>query len=286
MEMAGLLAAETDAMLVLVAAYRGELTAATGADDTYQAPVAAVAERTLKHAAARCTEMGAGYVHTYAIAGDPVTVLAGAVHDHQGDLLLVGSHGLSSLTGRLLGSVPSGVARTAGCDVLVVHTTTDRWRKLVSSRYRHSPSGHRRCVVVGVHDSERSMRAVDKAAAIAADACAELVLVGAYEDADRKVLAHATDALKGEGWMAGGAFGIETVLRDSEARARALGAGPIATVVSHGDAVSGLLEAADAHRADLLVLGNHQLTGAVGRLVGSPSAQVSRNTPTHVLLVN
>ena len=39
------------------------------------------------------------------------------------DLLVVGNKGLSSLTGRLLGSVPADAARRATCDVLIVHTT-------------------------------------------------------------------------------------------------------------------------------------------------------------------
>ena len=39
------------------------------------------------------------------------------------DLLVVGSRGLNSLKGRILGSVPSEVARRADCDVLVVRTT-------------------------------------------------------------------------------------------------------------------------------------------------------------------
>jgi nucleotide-binding universal stress UspA family protein len=46
--------------------------------------------------------------------------LAEEVH---ADLLVVGNVGLSSVAGRLLGSVPSEVSRRAKTDLLIVHTT-------------------------------------------------------------------------------------------------------------------------------------------------------------------
>ena len=39
------------------------------------------------------------------------------------DLLVVGNVGLSTIAGRLLGSVPANVSRKAKVDVLIVHTT-------------------------------------------------------------------------------------------------------------------------------------------------------------------
>jgi nucleotide-binding universal stress UspA family protein len=46
-----------------------------------------------------------------------------AVAEWGADLLVVGNVGLNTLAGRLLGSVPRGVARRAGVDVLIVHTS-------------------------------------------------------------------------------------------------------------------------------------------------------------------
>lgn len=270
-ELAGLVAAETGAALVLTAAY--------------EAGAAAAAQKTLTHAAKRCTQMGAEDVNTQAVAGDPVTVLTRASHEHPGELILVGSQGLSTLSGRLFGSVPSGVAAEASCDVLVVHTTTNRWRKLVSRRHRKTPSRYLRTVAVEVHNSPRSMRAVERAASIAADAGARLVLVGAYVAADRKVLAHATDALKRESYVAQESISVETTMRRAESLARASGVASVETVVVRGEVMSGLLEVADEREADLLVIGNHQLSGPGAHLIGSISLQVSRKTPTHLLLV-
>jgi nucleotide-binding universal stress UspA family protein len=39
------------------------------------------------------------------------------------DLLVVGNVGLSTIAGRLLGSVPANVARRSKSDVLIVHTS-------------------------------------------------------------------------------------------------------------------------------------------------------------------
>jgi len=50
-------------------------------------------------------------------------VLRKAARDAQADLLVVGNRGLNTLSGRILGSVPSDVARRSGVDVLIVHTT-------------------------------------------------------------------------------------------------------------------------------------------------------------------
>src|SRR5258707_4295 len=78
------------------------------------------------------------------------------------------------------------------CDVLGVPPPAGRWQKLVSRRYRQRPSRYVRTILAGVHDSERSMRAVEKAGRIAADGGAKLVLVGTYEPARKKEMALAS----------------------------------------------------------------------------------------------
>jgi nucleotide-binding universal stress UspA family protein len=71
----------------------------------------------------RATGAGAKNVRTVAVDGAPADVLRQAVMDNKADLLVVGNKGLNTLSGRLLGSVPSDVARRSGVDVLIVHTT-------------------------------------------------------------------------------------------------------------------------------------------------------------------
>lgn len=263
-EMAGLLAAETEATLVLVAAYRSALD--RPADDPYQVGDAVAAEQILKAGAKRCTEMGAGYVPTFAVPGDTVTVLANAVRAHQADLLLVGNHGMSGMAGRLLRWAPAGAGNDSLCDMLVVHTTAKRWHELASRRLRQPGTGARRTVMVGLSDSPRSIRAVEQAAVVASVAGAELVLVGTHQGTVDEVVA------------------FETVLRDRTDRARELGAESVTSVIADGDVVSGLLESVEKYRVDLLVLSDRQF--ADGRLLECVRTQVSYSTPTHVLLVH
>jgi nucleotide-binding universal stress UspA family protein len=277
------LAVETGAKLVLVAAYKagGAEESETEAGDTFS--IARPAELALEKAAAMCAELGHDNVETYAISGDPVAVLKSAVEEHDAGLLVIGSRGLAGVADRLLGSVPGNLTRQIDCDVLVVHTTGDRHR---ASRHHRTPTEYQRTLVVGVHDSPRSRRAAERAGAIAADFNAEVVLVGAYEDMEWTELKKARDTLGAESHLVQGTFPIESALRDGEAKARAQGADKVKQVVVHGDAMKGLLKIADKRQADVLVLGNHQLTGRMAQLIGSISSQVSRKTDTHILLVH
>ncbi|OOK66393.1 universal stress family protein [Mycobacterium kansasii] len=55
--------------------------------------------------------------------GAPVDALVSLAEEAKADLLVVGNVGLSTIAGRLLGSVPANVSRRAKVDVLIVHTT-------------------------------------------------------------------------------------------------------------------------------------------------------------------
>ncbi|MGH8870158.1 MAG: universal stress protein [Actinomycetes bacterium] len=87
---------------------------------------ASPADDTLREAEGHARRAGADAVHTHAVEGDPGDVLAQLALEQEADLVVVGNRGLNSLAGRLLGSVPADVAHRAGCDVLIVHTTSGR----------------------------------------------------------------------------------------------------------------------------------------------------------------
>ena len=57
--------------------------------------------------------------------GDPAQALLGVARERDADCIVVGSRGINSLSGRLLGSVPADVAYRSPCDVLIVHTDED-----------------------------------------------------------------------------------------------------------------------------------------------------------------
>lgn len=128
-ERAAALAAEADATLVLVSAYKpaGREVVREAQDvlhdEAYQVVGSAPAEDALSRGRDHAATQGARKVETLAREGDPVEVLRAVVDDRRADLLVVGNVGLNTLHGRLLGSVPSDVARKSGVDVLIVHTT-------------------------------------------------------------------------------------------------------------------------------------------------------------------
>ena len=86
---------------------------------TGNAPIYAI----LQEATERAKAAGAFAVEERAIVGAPVDALVELSGDIDADLLVVGNVGLSTIAGRLLGSVPANVARKAKCDVLIVHTS-------------------------------------------------------------------------------------------------------------------------------------------------------------------
>ncbi|TFV63644.1 universal stress protein [Geodermatophilus sp. DF01-2] len=128
---AGALAGACGAQLVIVCAYLPsraddrEVRRARDVlgEDAHQVVGSAPAEDAVRTAAGEATAAGAVDVAQVAVVGSPVETLLDVVAREQADLLVVGNRGLSSLKGRLLGSVPADVTRRSSVDVLVVHTT-------------------------------------------------------------------------------------------------------------------------------------------------------------------
>ena len=83
------------------------------------APIYAI----LREARERAKTAGATDVEERAVVGPPVDALVDLAGEISADLLVVGNLGLSTIAGRLLGSVPANVARRSKIDVLIVHTS-------------------------------------------------------------------------------------------------------------------------------------------------------------------
>jgi nucleotide-binding universal stress UspA family protein len=122
-------AAASGATLLIVCAYRPEgrdtvheASEAIG-DDAFNVVGSSPAREKLAKAADDVRRAGVSSVETIAVEGDPVDTLVDVVASREADVVVIGNRGLNSLTGRLLGSVPSGVSRRAPVDVLIVHTT-------------------------------------------------------------------------------------------------------------------------------------------------------------------
>lgn len=141
-------------------------------------------------------------------------------------------------------------------------------------------------VLVGTDGSDSSYRAVDRAAEIARDTAARLVIVCAYEPARPREVAMAEDVLRDEAYSVVGSAPAEETLRTAAERAAARGAAKIERVPVAEEPVKALIGALAEHQADLLVVGNRGLNTIAGRLLGSVPAAVSRRSTCDVLIVH
>ena len=134
-----------------------------------------------------------------------------------------------------------------------------------------------RTLVVGTDGSESSLKAVDRAGAIAAECNAKLVIASGY--LPEKDDLRAADALRDEGYKVSGNAPIYARLHDAHDRAKAAGATNIEERPVEGAPVHALVDLAEEVGADLLVVGNVGLdarSAIVGRLFSIPGAVANR----------
>jgi nucleotide-binding universal stress UspA family protein len=124
---AGEIAAGSGARVVIATAYfpqsedhhAADVLKDEGYKATGNAPIYAI----LREATDRAKAAGATEIVEKAVVGAPVDALVDLAEAEKADLLVVGNVGLSTIAGRLLGSVPANVARRSKIDVLIVHTS-------------------------------------------------------------------------------------------------------------------------------------------------------------------
>ena len=141
-------------------------------------------------------------------------------------------------------------------------------------------------IVVGTDGSATSFAAVERAAGVAADSGAQLVIVSAYTPASSEDTASAEDALKDEAYLVTGWTPAEEALREASDRAQKAGAGKVSTHAEDGAPVDVLRKAVKDHNADLLVVGNKGLNTFSGRLLGSVPSDATRRAGIDVLVVH
>ena len=158
-------------------------------------------------------------------------------------------------------------------------------------------SGYR-TVVVGTDGSASSLRAVDRAGAVAAQENAKLIVASAHFPAvekggwsrapshDHVADPRAADTLRGEGYKMHGSAPIYAILREARDRAKAVGAQDIEERAIVGTAVDALIDLADDVNADLLVVGDVGLDTVAGRLLGSVPSNVARKARIDILIVH
>jgi nucleotide-binding universal stress UspA family protein len=143
-------------------------------------------------------------------------------------------------------------------------------------------------IVVGTDGSDSSMRAVDRAALIAADHSAKLIVASAHQHAPevRGGWGVAPGSDHGEDHRMVGDAPVYLILQDARERAHKAGAKNVEEKPIVGDPIHALVHLAEEVRADLLVVGSVGLNSVAGRLLGSVPSEVSRRSKTDVLIVH
>ncbi|MEE6179780.1 universal stress protein [Mycobacterium sp. 050134] len=143
-----------------------------------------------------------------------------------------------------------------------------------------------RTVVVGTDGSESSLRAVDRAGAIAAESNAKLIIATGYFP--HKDDSRAADVLGNEGYKVQGNAPIYAILREAHERAQAAGATDIEERPIQDAPVHALVELAEQVDADLLVVGHVGLdarSALIGRVFSIPGG-IATKAKIDVLIVH
>ncbi|MFL6142232.1 MAG: universal stress protein [Labedaea sp.] len=142
-------------------------------------------------------------------------------------------------------------------------------------------------IVVGTDGSDSSYRAVDRAAAMAADSGATLVIASAYHPSRPEEIARLQDQLGDDAaYQVVGSSPAEEAVRTASERARVAGAKDVHTVTVDGEPVPTLIRLVKERSADLLVVGNRGLNTLAGRILGSVPAEAARKSGVDVLIVH
>ena len=138
-------------------------------------------------------------------------------------------------------------------------------------------------IVVGTDGSETAEIAVKRAVELAGLTGARLHVVSAYEPAPARV-GGTPPAAEAQEWSIGSSFKVDAVLDRATDLARSGGV-EIEVHAPKGEAGGALIDVANAHAADLIVLGSRGMRGA-RRVLGSVPNKVSHRAPCDVLIVH
>ena len=137
-------------------------------------------------------------------------------------------------------------------------------------------------IVVGTDGSKSSLRAVERAAKIAAAFDATLIIGCAYyENKDE-----ASQTLRQDSVTILGDDTAQKNLAAGEEAARKAGATKVEQAVRPGTPVEALMAIVNESNADLLVVGNRGINSLTGRLLGSVPADVARQSDCDVMIVH
>jgi nucleotide-binding universal stress UspA family protein len=213
----------------------------------------------------------AAAIRTESRSGKPAVEILQAADEEAPDLIVLGSRGLGAVARFFLGSVAERVARHAACPVLIA---------------RRVP-GEVRQVILGIDASQGAADAAGwlQRFPLPADCEVRIVTVlqpyqvGTYLDARLPGLAEELRAIQ-----AAQREEAQTRLREVAQAFQLAGKRAVHELRERHPAL-GLIEAAEEHGADLVVVGRQGLSGIDRFLMGSVSEHVLHHAPCSVLII-
>ncbi len=142
-----------------------------------------------------------------------------------------------------------------------------------------------RSIVVGTDGSETATQAVRQAIDLAKQVGAKIELVSAYEPvSDSRLRNEKTQAPADLQWMVNAREDVDATLEAAAEEVREAGI-DVGTFPRQGDPADAILDVAEEHDADLIIVGNKGMTGAKRFLLGSVPNKVSHHAPCSVLII-
>jgi len=140
-------------------------------------------------------------------------------------------------------------------------------------------------IVVGTDGSDTATQAVRQAVGLARAVGARLELVSAYEPVPEQRLAEERrNAPADMQWAISPREDVDATLEAAASIAREEGV-EVELSPRQGDPADAILDVAEEHDADLIVVGNKGMTGAKRFLLGSVPNKVSHHAPCSVLII-
>jgi nucleotide-binding universal stress UspA family protein len=140
-------------------------------------------------------------------------------------------------------------------------------------------------IVVGTDGSETAKEAVRQASDLAKKLGARLDVVSAYEPvSEARLRQERQEAPSDIAHTVSPTEDVEATLAEAARTGQQNGV-DVATIARQGDPADALLDVAEEHKADLIVVGNKGMTGAKRFLLGSVPNKVSHHAPCSVLIV-
>jgi nucleotide-binding universal stress UspA family protein len=141
-------------------------------------------------------------------------------------------------------------------------------------------------IVVGTDGSETATQAVRTAIELAKMANAKLEIVSAYEPVPQSRLREEGEGISGDvSYVVNPREDVSLVLDRAAAEAKKADV-EVVTHPREGEPADAILDVAEEHRADLIIVGNKGMTGARRFLLGSVPNKISHHSPCDVWIVH